>query len=55
MTRARQTCCGYRARTGDRRRNPLMVMPLYDDNPFAAPVKPVMTWCLIGVNLAFLL
>ena len=29
-----------------------MVVPLYDDNPFAAPVKPVVTWCLIAVNLA---
>ena len=29
-----------------------MVVPLYDDNPFAAPVKPLVTWCLIAVNLA---
>jgi membrane associated rhomboid family serine protease len=29
-----------------------MVVPLYDDNPFTAPVKPVVTWCLIAVNLA---
>ena len=29
-----------------------MVMPLYDDNPFTAPVKPVVTWCLIAANLA---
>ena len=29
-----------------------MVVPIYDDNPFAAPVKPVVTWCLIAVNLA---
>jgi membrane associated rhomboid family serine protease len=29
-----------------------MVVPLYDDNPFAAPVKPVVTWCLIAANLA---
>jgi membrane associated rhomboid family serine protease len=27
-----------------------MVMPLYDDNPFKLPHRPVMTWCLIGVN-----
>lgn len=32
-----------------------MVVPLYDDNPFAAPVKPVVTWCLIAVNLAVFL
>lgn len=29
-----------------------MVVPLYEDNPFAAPVKPVVTWCLIAANLA---
>jgi membrane associated rhomboid family serine protease len=29
-----------------------MVVPIYDDNPFAAPVKPVVTWCLIAANLA---
>jgi membrane associated rhomboid family serine protease len=29
-----------------------MVVPLYDDNPFTEPVKPVVTWCLIAVNLA---
>jgi membrane associated rhomboid family serine protease len=28
-----------------------MVMPLYDDNPFTQPIKPVVTWCLIAVNL----
>jgi membrane associated rhomboid family serine protease len=32
-----------------------MVMPIYDDNPFTAPVKPVVTWCLIGLNLFFFL
>jgi membrane associated rhomboid family serine protease len=32
-----------------------VVVPLYDDNPFAAPVKPVVTWCLIAVNLAIFL
>ena len=29
-----------------------MVVPIYDDNPFAEPVKPVVTWCLIAANLA---
>jgi membrane associated rhomboid family serine protease len=29
-----------------------MVVPIYDDNPFTAPVKPVVTWCLIAANLA---
>ena len=28
-----------------------MVVPLYDDNPFGPPVKPVVTWALIAVNL----
>jgi membrane associated rhomboid family serine protease len=28
-----------------------MVMPLYDDNPFTAAVKPLVTWCLIALNL----
>src|SRR6516162_7090715 len=28
-----------------------MVVPLYDDNPFTQPVKPVVTWCLIVANL----
>jgi membrane associated rhomboid family serine protease len=28
-----------------------MVMPLYDDNPFTAAVKPLVTWCLIAANL----
>ena len=32
-----------------------MVMPLYDDNPFKMPHRPVMTWCLIGVNFFFFL
>jgi membrane associated rhomboid family serine protease len=32
-----------------------MVVPIYDDNPFAAPVKPVVTWCLIAINLAIFL
>ena len=29
-----------------------MVMPIYDDNPFTAPVKPLVTWCLIAANVA---
>ena len=28
-----------------------MVVPIYDDNPFGPPVKPVVTWSLIAVNL----
>jgi membrane associated rhomboid family serine protease len=28
-----------------------MVVPIYDDNPFTQPIKPVVTWCLIAVNL----
>jgi membrane associated rhomboid family serine protease len=28
-----------------------MVMPLYDDNPFKLPVKPVVTWLLILANV----
>ena len=28
-----------------------MVVPIYDDNPFGPPVKPVVTWALIAVNL----
>jgi membrane associated rhomboid family serine protease len=30
-----------------------MVMPLYDDNPFKLPHRPVMTWSLIGANIFF--
>lgn len=29
-----------------------MVMPIYDDNPFTQPVKPLVTWCLIAANIA---
>jgi rhomboid family protein len=29
-----------------------MVVPIYDDNPFAPPLKPIVTWGLIGLNLA---
>ena len=28
-----------------------MVVPIYDDNPFTQPIKPIVTWCLIAVNL----
>jgi rhomboid family protein len=28
-----------------------MVVPIYDDNPFSQPVKPVVTWLLIATNL----
>src|SRR5262245_47750276 len=28
-----------------------MVLPLYDDNPFKLPHRPVVTWSLIGLNL----
>jgi membrane associated rhomboid family serine protease len=28
-----------------------MVVPLYDDNPFTQPVKPIVTWCLIAFNV----
>lgn len=28
-----------------------MVMPLYDDNPFRLPVRPVVTWGLIVANI----
>ena len=28
-----------------------MVMPLYDDNPFKLPHRPIVTWLLIAANL----
>src|SRR3979490_1780286 len=28
-----------------------MVFPLYDDNPFKLPVKPIVTWLLILANI----
>lgn len=28
-----------------------MVLPIYDDNPFKLPVKPVVTWLLILTNI----
>jgi membrane associated rhomboid family serine protease len=27
-----------------------MVVPIYDDNPFTQPIKPLVTWCLIAAN-----
>src|SRR6476659_1019875 len=32
-----------------------MVMPLYDDNPFSLPHRPIMTWSLIVANIAVFL
>jgi membrane associated rhomboid family serine protease len=32
-----------------------MVVPIYDDNPFTQPVKPIVTWGLIAANLAVFL
>jgi membrane associated rhomboid family serine protease len=32
-----------------------MVMPLYDDNPFKLPHRPIVTWGLIALNLAVML
>jgi membrane associated rhomboid family serine protease len=29
-----------------------VVVPIYDDNPFTQPVKPIVTWMLIAANLA---
>src|SRR5262249_20602910 len=31
-------------------RHSTMVLPLYDDNPFRLPHRPIVTWSLIGVN-----
>jgi membrane associated rhomboid family serine protease len=25
-------------------------VPIYDDNPFTQPIKPIITWCLIAAN-----
>jgi membrane associated rhomboid family serine protease len=30
----------------------MVMTPIYDDNPFTQPVKPVVTWGLIAANLA---
>src|SRR5262245_26091802 len=38
-------------RGGSHERPSAMVMPIYDDNPFTQPIKPVVTWCLIALNL----
>jgi len=32
-----------------------VVVPIYDDNPFTQPVKPVVTWGLIAANMAVFL
>ena len=32
-----------------------MVMPIYDENPFTQPVKPLITWSLIAANLGVFL
>jgi membrane associated rhomboid family serine protease len=32
-----------------------MVMPLYDDNPFRLPHRPIVTWSLIGANFLLFL
>jgi membrane associated rhomboid family serine protease len=32
-----------------------MVMPLWDENPFTKPVKPVVTWLLIAANVVVFL
>jgi membrane associated rhomboid family serine protease len=29
----------------------MVMTPIYDDNPFTQPVKPIVTWCLIAANL----
>src|SRR3954471_22817788 len=40
------TSFGFQGKIGDR-----MVMPLYDDNPFRLPHRPVVTWSLILANV----
>jgi rhomboid family protein len=32
-----------------------MVLPLYDDNPFKLPHRPIVTWTLIGLNILIFL
>jgi membrane associated rhomboid family serine protease len=32
-----------------------MVVPIYDDNPFTQPIKPVITWTLIATNFVVFL
>src|SRR5947209_16227454 len=46
-------CSGSRVRIAGRRN--CMVFPLYDDNPFRLPVRPVVTWLLIATNLGIFL
>jgi membrane associated rhomboid family serine protease len=29
----------------------MVLTPIWDDNPFTQPVKPIVTWCLIAANL----
>ncbi len=29
----------------------MVMTPLWDDNPFTQPMKPVVTWCLIAANV----
>jgi membrane associated rhomboid family serine protease len=29
----------------------MVMTPLWDDNPFTQPIKPIVTWCLIAANL----
>src|ERR1700676_547352 len=48
MTKAQRTCFGCRARIAEQTD---MVFPLYDDNPFKLPVKPIVTWLLILANV----
>ena len=45
-------CCGNPARTGDGESYLMVLTPIYDDNPFTQPVKPVVSWGLIATNLA---
>jgi membrane associated rhomboid family serine protease len=44
------TFFGCPGKIGDR-----MVMPIYDDNPFRLPHRPIVTWSLIGLNLLMFL
>jgi membrane associated rhomboid family serine protease len=30
----------------------MVLTPIYDDNPFTQPTKPIISWCLIAANLA---
>jgi membrane associated rhomboid family serine protease len=33
----------------------MVLTPIYDDNPFTQPVKPIVSWCLIAMNVAVFL